>query len=474
MFATVLTEAQIERLHAASLCILKRVGVLVPHPEMLCRLESAGARVDHAGQRAYLGEELVMGALGQAGRQFTLYGRDLANTARFGQGQRNYNTSAGQAMWVDRIGGPRRYASLDDVAAATRAANSLDSINLVGAMADPQEVPVRVRCLEVLATQLRNTTKPMHFWFHDRPSARFAVEMLIALRGDAERAAAYPLCYPLLEPISPLRFPHHGIDLLFETSRLGLPVAVGPMAQMGLSAPATVAGTMAQENAEVLAGICLVQLVRPGVPVCYGGICHAFDMRTTQLIFAGPEQAIFSVAMTQMGRHYGLPVYANAGLTDAKCPDAQAGLEAGITLVLAAAAGADVFGHMGICGVDQAASLDLLMLQDEIIRYVESTLRELDFSDDALGLDVLEALGPGGTLIDTPHTAAHFRKELWMPGLLDRRFFQAWQDAGAQDTAERCRLRKEQCLLAAPPEPLPADLAATLDEIVAAARRELL
>jgi trimethylamine--corrinoid protein Co-methyltransferase len=231
---------------------------------------------------------------------------------------------------------------------------------------------------------------------------------------------------------------------------------------------------MAQENAEVLAGICLAELVRPGTPVSYGGICHAFDMRTTQLIFAGPEQAIFSVAMTQMGRHYGLPVYANAGLTDAKCPDAQAGLEAGITLLVAAAAGADVFGHMGICGVDQAASLDILMLQDEIIRYVESTLRELDFSDDALGLDVLEALGPGGTLIDTSHTAAHFRKELWMPRLLDRRFFQAWHDAGAQDTAERCRLRKQQCLSAAACEPLPDDLARALDEIVVAARRELL
>jgi trimethylamine--corrinoid protein Co-methyltransferase len=474
MLSSVLTEAQIERLHAASIGILERVGVVVPHPDMLCRLEEAGARVDRGRQRARLPEELVTRCLGQAGKQFTLYGRDLAKTAAFGQGRRNYNTSAGQAMWVDEVGGPRRYAALEDVAVATRLADALETINLVGAMADPQEVPVRVRCLEVLAAQLGNTTKPVHFWFYDRASARFVVEMLVALRGDEERAASYPLCYPLLEPISPLRFPYHGIDLLYETARLNLPVAVGPMAQMGLSAPATVAGTMAQENAEVLAGICIAQLVRPGMPVCHGGICHAFDMRTTQLIFAGPEQAIFSVAMTQMGKHYGLPVYVNAGLTDAKCPDAQAGLEAGITLALGAAAGADVFGHMGICGVDQAASLDLLVLQDEIIRYVESTLRPIDFSDDALGLEVLEEVGPGGMLIDTPHTAGHFRKELWMPRLLDRSFFQAWKDAGAQSTQDRCRLRKKQCLAADPPEPLPVELSRTLEAIVAAARRELL
>ena len=233
------------------------------------------------------------------------------------------------------------------------------------------------------------------------------------------------------------------------------------------------AGTLAQESAEILAGVCITQLIQPGTPVCYGGICHAFDMRTTQLIFAGPEQAIFSVAMAQMGKHYGLPVYVNAGLTDSKCPDAQAGLEAGITLALAAAAGADVFGHMGICGVDQAASLDVLVLQDEIIRYVESILREIDFSDDALGLEVLVEVGPGGTLIDASHTAGHFRKELWMPRLLDRRFFQAWQDAGAASTQDRCRQHKQQCLAADPPEPLPAELARTLDQIIAAARREL-
>lgn len=473
MYSQVLTSDQILRLHRASIRILETVGVTVPHEDMLSRLEQSGAKADRAQQRAYLPEELVMGCVAKAGKEFTLYGRDLSRTAAFGQGRRTYNTSAGQAMWLDETGGPRRYAALADVVAATRFADALECINMVGAMADPHEVPIQSRCIEVLAAQIKHTTKPVHFWFHDRASARFIVEMLIALRGDESRAAQYPLCYPLLEPISPLRFPRNGIDLLYETSRLNLPVPVGPMAQMGLSAPATIAGTLAQENAEVLAGICITQLVRPGLPVCYGGICHAFDMRTTQLIFAGPEQAIFSVATTQMGKHYGLPVYINAGLTDSKLPDAQAGLEAGITLALGAAAGADVFGHMGICGVDQAGSLDILVLQHEIIRYVESTLREIDWSDEALGLDVLEQVGPGGTLIDTEHTARHFRKELWRPELLDRNFFQAWKDAGAASMAQRCQRRKQEILARANVEPVSAELSKTLDEIAAAARRTL-
>ena len=473
MFCTVLSDDHIRRIHETSLAILERVGVHVPHEEVLGRFADAGAAVDRAAERVRIPPDLVLGSLARAGKQFTLHGRDLKRTAPFGQGRRNYNSVAGEAFWVDEPGAKRRSASLADVATASRFADALERVTIVGAMADPQEIPVGVRTVEAVAALLKHTTKPIHFWYHDRASARYLNEIMVAVRGDEARAARYPLWYPFLEPISPLRFPFNGIDLLFETARLNLPVPIGPMAQTGLSAPGTLAGTMAQENAEILAGVCITQLVRPGMPICYGGICHAFDMRTTQLIFAGPEQAIFGVAMTQMGKHYGLPVYINVGLTDSKRPDAQAGLEAGATLLPGAAAGADVFGHMGISGVDQASSLDMLVLQDEVIGYVESALRQIDFSDEALGLEEIEAAGPGGTFIDRDHTVAHFRRELWFPRLLDRSFYGAWRDGGATSTEERCRRRKEEILATHEPEPVGDDLARALDEIVGAARRHL-
>jgi len=397
----------------------------------------------------------------------------MTKTAAFGQGSRNYNSIAGEAQWIEEIGSQRRFPSMGDVATAGRFADALPNVNIVGAMADPHETPVSYRCVEVCATLLRNTTKPVTFWYHDRASAAYINELLVALRGSEKAAAEFPLCYPFLEPISPLRFPFEGIDLLYETARLNLPVPIGPMAQMGVSAPCSIAGTMAVENAEILAGVCITQLIKPGMPVCYGGICHAFDMRTTQMIFCGPEQAIFGVAMTQMGKHYGLPVYINVGLTDSKRPDAQAGMEAGITLALGAAAGADIFGHMGICGVDQATSLDMLTLQNEIIGYVESTMREVGFSDEALGLDVIDDVGPGGNFIDTIHTAEHFRQELWMPRLLDREYYQAWLDAGATGMEDRCKAETQRILAEHTPEPITEDLDRALDEIVAKARNAL-
>jgi len=473
MFSKVLTDEQISKIHQASLRILEQIGVEIPHDEMLSRFADSGAEVDMANQRVKIPGELVMRCIEQAGKEYTLYGRDLSKTAAFGQGRRNYNSVAGEASWLEEIGEQRRYATLEDVRTAARFGDALEHINIPGAMSDPHELAINYRCVAVLAEMIKNTTKPVTIWFHDRKSAKYLVEIMIAVRGDSEKAEQYPLTYSFLEPISPLRFAFHGVDLLYETSRLNLPVAIGPMAQMGLSAPATVAGTMAQENAEILAGICVAQLIKPGVPICYGGICHAFDMQTTQLIFCGPEQAIFGVAMTQMGKHYGFPVYINVGLTDSKRPDAQAGIEAGITLMLGAAAGADIFGHMGICGVDQASSLDILVMQNEMISYAESVMREIDFSDDAFGIEELAEVGPGGTLIDRMHTATHFRKELWFPKLLDRQYYQSWLDAGAKSTEQRCKQAKEEILANHEPEPVSEELAGTLDDIVAAAKKDL-
>ena len=197
-------------------------------------------------------------------------------------------------------------------------------------------------------------------------------------------------------------------------------------------------------------------------------------MATAQFIGCGPEEAIFVVAMTQMAKHYGFPVYVNAGITDSKRPDAQAGLEIGATLICAAAAGADIFGHMGMSGVDQGSSLDILLLQHEAISYVEAAMVEMDFSDEILGVEeIASVIDESATFLDRDHTLAHFRKELWFPKLLDRSHYQSWLDHGATTMEERCQSYREELLRTHEPEPIAPDLARALDEVVQAAKREL-
>jgi len=476
MKVAVLTGKQIGRLHDASLWILEKVGVQVPHPDVQRRFREAGASVDEASGLVRIPESLVESSLAQAGKSFTIYGRDTKKRAIFGKRKRNYNSISGEALWIDDETGERRYATAKDAGTAARLADALPNLTIAGAMSDPHELSPEYGAAAAMAEMLRNTTKPLGLWFHNRTVSRYMVDMMIAVRGSEEKARKYPLAYPFLEPISPLRFPFDGVDALYATARLNLPIPIGPMAQTGMSAPGTLIGTLAQENAEILAGVCITQLINPGVPVCYGGIPHAFDMRTTQMIFAGPEQALMAVAMTQMGKHYKLPVYINVGLTDSKTPDAQAGLEAGVTLACGAMAGADIFGHMGICGMDQATSLDMLVMQHEVIGYVERLMAGIEFSDEAIGLEVIEQVGPGGTFMDQEHTALHFRKELWFPRLLDRQFYDAWMSGGAKTMAQRCREEKERLLresASGGPEPLPEAVDREIERLLAAARAEL-
>jgi trimethylamine--corrinoid protein Co-methyltransferase len=473
MQVKILEDYQVEKIHLKTLEILENTGVYVPHDEILSRFESFGAFVDISNNIVKIPSNIVMELVSKAGKSFTMYGRDLSKTAEFGLGKRNYNSSAGQAFWIDNIGDPRRHTTLKDVGNATRLGDALEQITIPGAMADPLEIPLGWRSMQVALEMIKNTDKPITFWFTDRQSAKHLVDFLITLRGDEKNAQKYPLFYPLFEPISPLSFPFNGIDLLFETARLNLPVHIGPMAQMGVSAPGTIAGTLAQENAEILAGICITQLVREGMPVCYGGICHAFDMKSTQIIFGGPEQAIFSIAMTQVGKYYGFPVYINAGLTDSKKPDAQAGLESGITLSLGIASGADIFGHMGICGMDQGTSLDFLIMQSEIISYLESSNRLMNFDDDLFATDLIDEVGPKGSFLNKRHTAKNIRKELWFPKLLDRENYDNWLESGSTNMEKRCRNRKEELLAKHKPTPLEDDVKKDLEKFIEDAKRKL-
>jgi len=245
------------------------------------------------------------------------------------------------------------------------------------------------------------------------------------------------------------------------------------MVQAAATGPATLAGTLALENAEILVGIVITQLLGPGCPVCYGGIPHIMDLRTMQISFGSPEQGLMAIAMAQMAQHYGLPSYINVGIGDSKLVDAQSGLERGTTLLMGALAGADTFGHMGIAGADQAASLEQLIVDNEMAAYVKRILRGFAINQETLALEAIKRVGIGGNFLADEHTVAHFRQELWFPEGFDRRSWEAWWADGAKSMVNWARERKERILAHHRPAPLDPHLAHEIDKIVAVATKEL-
>ncbi|MEN6578406.1 MAG: trimethylamine methyltransferase family protein [Phycisphaerales bacterium] len=463
----ILDERQIDAIRDASLVILRDTGVMVHHNEMLRLLGEAGARIDEGRKIARLPEKLVMDCVAQAGKQYVLHGRDGNRVARFGYGDLVLMSSPGQYAWIDLQSGQRRPATIQDTRDAIRLGDVLDNITIVGAMAQPESVSEKCRDVVLTAELAKGTDKPTRCWVRNGATARYILEIYRTIAGGEAALRAHPMVEAFLEPISPLQLPKDGLDIVREFARAGQPVSIGPMAMTAGTAPGTLAGTLAQENAEILAGIVVTQLLAPGTPITYGGIPHVMDPRTGICSFGSPEQGLMAAAMVQIARSYGFPVYINVGLTDAKLPDAQAGAEKAATLLMGVLAGADMFGHCGICGTDHAGSLLWLAFDDELMSYVRRIARGFVVDGEHLATDVVRSVGPAGNFLAEEHTVRHFRDAIWTPSAVwTRQPYDLWQSDGADSFADRLARRVERVLETHKVKPLDEAMAREIDRIV--------
>jgi trimethylamine--corrinoid protein Co-methyltransferase len=470
----ILNQSEIDRIHRATLQVLDKVGVRIYHAGILERLAEAGADVNRNTQIARMGEPLVMDSLARAGKSYVLYGRDGTHLARFGYGDLVTISTPGQFSWVDSLQRARRSPTSEDTQKAILVGDALEHITIVGAMTQPADIPTPIRDIWLTAQLVKGTTKPTRCWIADGRSAPYVLEIYKAAAGGAEQLRERPQIEAFVEPISPLQMPTTGMEILLEFTRLGLPVSYGPMVQAGATGPATLAGTLVQENAETLAGIVITQVLNPGTPVMYGGIPHIIDMRTSLISFASPEQGLMAVAMTQIAKYYGLPVYVNAGLADSKLVDVQSGLEKGMNFLLGALAGADLVAHLGIAGPDQGASLTQLVVDNEMVAFVKRTLQGIRVDDEALALAVIGEVGHTGEHLCHPHTVAHFRDEMWMPRMWDRRNWDPWLQDGGRSMAELADQRVQDILQHHTPQPIDEALGREIDAIVESAKKHLL
>jgi trimethylamine--corrinoid protein Co-methyltransferase len=465
-----LSEDALQSIHEKSLSVLKTTGVRVPHDSLFQILSDYGARVDRKTFTVTFPEETVMKAIETARKRHVLYGRDRRNTAEFGYGKFNFNGTSGQYQIIDEETRTRRKPTLADLREAIAVGNGLDSINIVGAVVVPQDIPGDASDLVVLYELLLSTTKPFCFWVFDGHAAKAAIEMMSAAAGGAVELSSHPFYEILVEPVSPLSYRREGLDILLEFATAGLPVNVCPMVQVGASGPCSLSGTIVQENAEILSGIVITQAISPGLPVTYGCIPHVFDMKAAMISFGSPEQALLAAAMTQLGKSYGFPVYNNTGLSDSKALDAQFGIESAATLVFGAMAGADIFGHLGITGADNAASLAQLVIDDELASYCRRLFSGFGIDDLDETLEEIKNVGIGGNFFGTDMTVRNFKQEIWYPALFDRRAWDSWKQDGGRDTFDAAIEKKKKLLKEAEENPLPRDekLATELGRILRA------
>jgi trimethylamine---corrinoid protein Co-methyltransferase len=425
------------RLHRASCNILRRTGVRVFSPTGVELLRQAGAAVD--GDLVKIPPSLVEWALASAPAAFNLYGRGGREVALALDGRESYFGPGSDTLhYLDPRSGERRDYRLQDIADCMRLCDALPEIGFVMSVGVPRDVTAESYFPHQFATLLRHAVKPIVVVCHTLADMEAITAMAAAAAGGMDNLSRYPNILLYSEPTSPLQHTVEATEKLLFCARYEIPITHSPAPMMGGTAPVTVAGAVALGNAEVLSSLVMHQLTKPGAPFLYGHGVHHLDMREMVSVYGAPEFQLARIMAAEMARFYGLPVWGYAGHSDSRGVDAQAAADAQFSILIALLAGTNLNHDVGYLESGLMTSPEMIVLCNELIGMNRRFLQGVRLDETSLALDVIHELGPGGEFLSHEHTLNHWR-QAWLPRLLDRRPWTAWQEQGATPFAARLR-----------------------------------
>jgi len=464
--ARVLSDDEIASVHQGSLTVLQEVGILIHHEKALSLLAEAGAAVDPVSHQVKIPAGLVERALRTAPSEFLVTGQDLSKDVRLGYDCPPRARPVISLDWiVDYRGKERRQVTVQDLKAWVRVADALPNQCLVSGLY-PWDVPLQTRDLRAAEAMLRLSTKPILMAPYSGRSVKWIAQMLSAI-GDRRgpRVIAFCSCN------SPLIFSESQMDVLLEAVEHDLPVLLNSSPVTGATAPITLAGTLVIMNAEILAAIAVAQLVRPGAKILYAGFPFVLDMTTSIASNGYTECGLLAAASVDIGRSYRLPTASNGLTTDSHVCDEQAAVEKLLTGYAAVLGGASLNGGAGSLASVGTASLEQLVIDDDIYERLFRFVEGISVNNDTLALEVIAAVGPQHHFLEQPHTLKYLRREFRHSKLASRLSSGAWVEQGGRDAVDVAADRVKTILKSSPESPLAPKVLAELNRIVAAAEK---
>ena len=461
-----LSKQQRERIHLASLKILEEVGVMIQNETALNLVADHGAEVDVKKQIARIPQYLVNDALVKAPSTISMFSRDGKNDLVLETNRVHFDPGSSTYYLLDSETLEIRRPVSKELADFVRLTDALEHIRAQSTALVVPDVPTEVGDSYRLYIVLKNSPKTIVTGSFGTGGLSDMKDMLAVVVGGEEELARKPLAIFDACPSAPLKWGDFIIQDVMDCARYGIPAEILPMPQLGATGPVTLAGSLAQLNAEFLSGLVVSQLTNPGAPIIYGGSPTTFDMRHCTARLGAIETVMLGCAYAQMGKFYGLPTHMYLGLTDTKLVDAQAGLESATGIMLGALAGINVISGPGMLDLENCLSYEKLVIDDTICGMAERLIRGVDVNDDTLALDAIRRVGAGGHFLGDKHTVEWFNKELFIPSeLVDRLDLKLWKEQGSKDTFTRAKEIAHRIIRDHKPEPLPPDVEKELDNV---------
>ncbi|MBS3786950.1 trimethylamine methyltransferase family protein [Candidatus Bipolaricaulota bacterium] len=460
----VLSESQVKDIHQASLEILQSTGVNIHLKETRDMLEEAGCKVE--GDRVFFPPSLVEWAIDSAPSRTYLFDRNGENPLTLGGHNVTFGLGPTLLNMRDTETGERRPFRKQDTVDAARLVDALDNIDWVSGLGTIDDVPHEYSDRHEFEAMVKNTTKPIVAWSYTNEGLEDIVEMASAVAGSKEEFLRKPFVISYSEPISPLTHDKDASKKLLLTADYGIPTVHTPIPQAGASAPVTLAGQLAQGNAENLSGLVISQVRREGLPFFIGGVISIMDMKTAILAYGAPEKELATAAYMDMAHHYELPTFGTAGCTDSKLVDQQSGIESTMSVLFSALSGANLVHDVGYMESASTGSLEQIAMVDEIVGMIKKFTNGIEVNDYTLALDVIDEVGPEGDHLTHEHTMDNFKKVAWHPTLMDRDVPDTWMDKGSKSMEERLREKVQEILEDHEPEPLPEETKEKIETVI--------
>ena len=440
-----LDDEALEIIESNAETILAEVGVdFTDNPPALDRWRDAGADID--GNRVRMPKGLARSLCATAPSSFIQHARNPERSVAIGGRNLVLAPVYGPPFVRDRDGG-RRYATIEDFRKFVKLGYMSKWLqHSGGTLCEPTDIPVNKRHLDMLLAHMTLTDKPFMGSVTEPSRAQDSVDMAKVLFGPSF-VEENTVITSLINVNSPLTFDATMVGAMEVYARHNQASIVSPFIVGGAMAPVTVAGTLSQVLAEVLAGIAYSQLIRPGSPVIFGAFVTSIDMNSGAPTFGSPEASQILFGAGQLARRMNLPFRSGGGLCSSKLPDAQAAFESANTLNSALLAGVNFMLHA--CGWLEGglvSSIEKFVIDADQLGALHKFAQGVDMDANGQAMDAIREVGPGSHFLGCAHTQANYMTAYWRSGVFDYRPFETWQEDGSPDTVELASQRAARLL----------------------------
>lgn len=433
----VLSEDEIQQIHESSLEILEKTGIKVLNARMRSFLKGKGLKVDEDKQIVYFNRSAVEDALSHIPAEFDVFNREGDFAFTLGDGVPKVAAGHNAVFWVDSDTGETRSSKVSDVELFARICEQLSNIDMIGVPVMPQDVlNAKASLVYGVKACVENSKKPIFFSTDKLDVNRSCMELLAAaFKGDI-KTQAYGISQ--LSPTSPLFWESTVIDAIMDTVEFGVPIAVLPEPNAGVSCPYTLAGLITVNNIECLSGLVMIQMLNPGHKVMYANSWTTTDMRTGAALVGSAETSVCRIAGAQLARFYKVPSHTTAPNSDNHVHDEQNAWEKTIGQFTAIGAGTDLIVNCGMFATGMTCSHEQLVMDEEISAFARRVAAGVRVNEDTIAKDVIEEIGPHGeTYLTTEHTMKWLHSdEYHTPRVAVRGSRTIWDAAGAKDSCE--------------------------------------